>query len=51
FKVIGIVCASKGSKLIAKAIEYPTRIHCFEFVRGTLIIYRQVQLTIEVRAH
>ena len=32
FKAIGIVCASKGSKLIAKAIEYPTRIHCFEFV-------------------
>ncbi len=32
FKVIGIVCASKGSKLVAKANKYSTRVYCFEFV-------------------
>ena len=31
FRVIGIVCATEGSKLIAKANKYSTKVHCFEF--------------------
>ena len=31
FKVIGIVCSSRGSKLVAKANKYSTRVYCFEF--------------------
>ena len=32
FAAVGIVCASKGSKLIAKAKNYPTNIRYFEFM-------------------